>query len=111
MSESDEKPFSPNWTSPPGDTIFDWLQENKITQAELAKKLHLSLREMADLLKGEKRIGYGLAGLLSKNVGSSLAFWLARDREYCKRKGILDQAKSNDKDHQLSVFDQGVEQK
>jgi HTH-type transcriptional regulator / antitoxin HigA len=32
------RPFSPDWVSPPGDTIADVLQERDWTQAELAER-------------------------------------------------------------------------
>ena len=40
------EPFSPDWVSPPGDTILDFLEERDWTQQQLADPLGYSLKHV-----------------------------------------------------------------
>jgi HTH-type transcriptional regulator / antitoxin HigA len=51
-------PFSPNWVSPPGETISDLLEERDWTQVQLAERLghtpkHVSLNNSTSSNKQE----------------------------------------------------------
>lgn len=102
-------PFNPDWSSPPGDTIFDILQERGITQEQLAQALRLTRREVAELLSGTKRITLGLAHNLSSFLGASPESWIKRDYYYCEKVGILDQFKVRMRPKRLSFDDPNIE--
>lgn len=78
-----EHEFSPDWASPPGDTIQDLLDEKGLTCSELVAKLGLKV-DCDRLLLGQERMTPGLAAKLGGVLGGSTAFWLARDEQYMR---------------------------
>lgn len=74
--------FSPDWASPPGDTIADILSERNVSEAHFAKQLEQSLEDTLDLLKGRIAITIDLARRLECVVGASVEFWMSRDYQY-----------------------------
>jgi HTH-type transcriptional regulator/antitoxin HigA len=74
--------FSPDWVSPPGDTVQDLLEERNWTQAQLAQQLGFSQEFLARLIAGEVVLTEAVAGCLQQVLGGSVAFWLAREAQY-----------------------------
>lgn len=72
--------FNPDWASPPGETIVDLLSERGRTQAELADRTHI--KHVDDLMTGRAAITPDVADRLSRVLGSTPEFWLARDAQY-----------------------------
>lgn len=79
---TDARPFSPDWISPPGDTIADILEERGFTQAELAERAELSRKHVNDLIKARAAITPAVALRLERVLGSSADFWLTREARY-----------------------------
>lgn len=81
------RPFNPDWVSPPGDTLYDWMVDVEPgVQAEaVAVSLGLSVSQFADLLAGELEISDDLAGRLAEQTGTSKTFWLNREDDYRRR--------------------------
>jgi len=79
---TDRQPFSPNWISPPGDTIEDLLDERGWTQAELAKRVNYTKKHINELVRGHKPITPEAAERLSLVLGSTTDFWLVREAQY-----------------------------
>ncbi len=91
-----DKPFNPDWKSPPGATLSDWMKEQnatrtpreKVTYSDIADKLKLTIHEFCDLLEGKHPITYELAYRLTKTITtyigapSSIDFWLNREDDY-----------------------------
>ena len=74
--------FAPQWASPPGETIADFLVARGWTPTELATRLEESTTAVEQLLSGAMPITVGLARRLNQVIGSSVSFWLARDLQY-----------------------------
>ena len=74
--------YNPDWVSPPGDTIKDILQEHNLSLLEFAKQMGYPLNRIEDLLSGKTFITIELAKDLSRVLGASFTFWMARDYEY-----------------------------
>jgi len=74
--------FTPNWISPPGDTIADILEERDWTQVELAERIGLSKKQTNLLLKGKAPITSETALKLESVLGSTAKFWLNREVQY-----------------------------
>jgi HTH-type transcriptional regulator/antitoxin HigA len=74
--------FSPDWSSAPGDTIGDILNEREITVAEFARRTGQTDREARDLIDGRITITLGLARRLEDALGGSVEFWMSRDFQY-----------------------------
>ncbi|MBK1725061.1 helix-turn-helix domain-containing protein [Thiocystis violacea] len=74
--------FTPNWVSPPGDTIDDLLEERQWTQAELAERTGFTRKHVNDLIKGRIPISAETAARLDRVLGGSVEFWLTREAQY-----------------------------
>lgn len=78
--------FSPNWVSPPGETIDDLLKERGITKAELASRLGIKSADVDELISGRMELNSSLANKLESIFGGGAKFWLAREQQY--RQGL-----------------------
>ena len=74
--------FAPNWVSPPGDTIRDILTERKMSLPAFQAQTGFGFSYLQGLLTGEASITPVAAWRLSVVLGSTSAFWLARQRNY-----------------------------
>lgn len=96
----DAKTFSPDWVSPPGETIEDLLEEHGWTQAELAERLGFTPKHVNDLVHGRVPISASAAQRLSRVLGSTMDFWLVREAQYRaameRRKAVEEAAASAD---------------
>lgn len=77
-----EEPFSPDWASPPGETISDMLDERDLALADLAAALEVPASAAQGLLTGELTISEALANGLAGALGASPAFWMRREEQY-----------------------------
>ena len=85
-----EQTFSPDWASPPGDTIVDLMEEKNWTRAELARRLGFSARHLNQLIKGNIPLTQDSALRLERVLGSTAKFWLNREAIYRERLAALD---------------------
>jgi len=74
--------YSPDHSSPPGDTIADLMDEQGVSIDELGDVLDLSFRACLKLLQGEVEITPEIASSLSGFLGSTPEFWLKREKIY-----------------------------
>jgi HTH-type transcriptional regulator/antitoxin HigA len=74
--------FSPDWASPPGDTIADLLEERDWTQAQLAERLGYTTKHVSQLINGKAPVTEETALKLERVLGSNAAFWLNREAQY-----------------------------
>lgn len=74
--------FTPDWVSPPGDTIIDLLEERYWTQAQLAEALGYTKEHISLLINGKASINEETALKLEQVLGSTAAFWLNREAQY-----------------------------
>jgi HTH-type transcriptional regulator / antitoxin HigA len=82
-------PFTPDWVSPPGDTILDLIEERGWTQAELAKRLGYTEKHTSQLING-KPLTVDAAFRLERVLSSNVEFWLAREANYRKHLARID---------------------
>jgi HTH-type transcriptional regulator / antitoxin HigA len=76
--------FTPDWASPPGDTMLDLIEERGWTQVELADRLGYTEKHVSQLINGKVPLTVDAAVRLERVLGSSLDFWLAREANYQK---------------------------
>lgn len=76
--------FSPNWASPPGETIRRLLAVREVSSEELAERIGLRGKQFEALIAGRSRITLEIAEGLAEVLGSSARFWLARDKSYVR---------------------------
>jgi len=74
--------FQPNWTSSPGDTIIDILQEKDITLDRFAVQMGTSKEFIEKLIGGDKEITEEISEKLAMVLGASVDFWLRREFQY-----------------------------
>jgi HTH-type transcriptional regulator/antitoxin HigA len=79
MSDTD---FVPRWASPPGDTIRDALDEQRLDPRSLAAALGLADEEFDAFLAGEIALTIRRAERLASTIGGSIEFWMTRDGQY-----------------------------
>lgn len=77
-----QRPFRPTYAVPPGDTIVDLLDEQDMTQTELARRLGVTLKHVNQVVKGGASISAEFALGLEKVLGASADFWLNREALY-----------------------------
>ena len=74
--------FNPDWTSAPGDTIREILDQMGMSVAEFAERIGRARQEADDLLQGRATITLGIARRLQQAIGGSVEFWMSRDFQY-----------------------------
>jgi HTH-type transcriptional regulator/antitoxin HigA len=88
---TDANPFTPDWVSPPGDTLADLLEERDWTQAELAQRTGFTRKHINDLLKGRAGITAETAERLELVFEAPASFWLEREAQYQRALAHRDQ--------------------
>lgn len=74
--------FQPMWTTPPGATIADLLEERDQPIREFANSINSSIANLSRLLFGVEPLTTDLAERLSGALGASPDFWLKREEMY-----------------------------
>jgi HTH-type transcriptional regulator/antitoxin HigA len=74
--------FTPDWVSPPGETIADLIEEREWSQTDLAKRLGYTTKHISLLINGKAAITEETALKLESVLGSSASFWLSREAQY-----------------------------
>lgn len=74
--------FHPFWSSPPGETVADLLEERNLSLREFAKQIGLTVDYISDLLQGSTPITIDIAQRLEQAFGVSAAFWMKRESQY-----------------------------
>jgi HTH-type transcriptional regulator/antitoxin HigA len=74
--------FSPDWVSPPGETISDILEKRKIHLDVFAEEIGCSASNAAAIIKGRVEITIDLAQQLATALGPSASFWMTRESQY-----------------------------
>jgi len=83
-------PFNPDdwlndWISPPGDTIADALEKRGWSPRVFAEKAGIPLAQAERLISGDAPIDEATAAALSRVLGSTSRFWIARGAHYRAR--------------------------
>lgn len=72
----------PDILSPPGDTLADLLDEQAMTQAELAERTGLSRKTVNEIVRGKAPITAETALALEHVFGLPSSFWTTRESQY-----------------------------
>jgi len=80
MIKKDE--FTPDWISPPGDTISDLLEERGWSYTEFAERIGYTKKHITQLLAGKASITEDTARKLELVLGGKIGFWLSREAQY-----------------------------
>lgn len=74
--------FQPNWATPPGDTISDFLAAKNLSKEDLADEIGQRLEWVESLIHGKTKINDQIAQDLEAALGASAAFWVNRESQY-----------------------------
>ena len=85
--------FSPDWASPPGESILDILEERGWSQSELAQRLGYTEKHVSLLVNGKVALSMDAALRLERVLGSTADFWLALETNYQKHNARLESIK------------------
>lgn len=91
MTEKTTLSFTPDWISPPGDTIAEILEEKDWTQVEFAERLQNTPKFVSQLINGKAPITEDTAVRLARVLGSTEKFWLNREANYRAQIAQLEQ--------------------
>jgi addiction module HigA family antidote len=90
--------FTPDWTSPPGETLADILEERGWSQTEFAERTGYTEKHVSLLINGKASITEDAALKLELVIGSSAGFWLSREARYREALARADEEKSLEKE-------------
>jgi HTH-type transcriptional regulator/antitoxin HigA len=74
--------FSPDWISPPGETIATIMKERSLTPAELARRMKRPTKDIENLIRGHATITAEFAQQLADTLGATSTFWTTRESQY-----------------------------
>ncbi len=77
-----DRPFTPDWASPPGNTIADALEELGWSQSDLAQRLGYTEKHVSQLITAKVPITEESAQKLARVIGSTANFWLRLEAQY-----------------------------
>ncbi|WP_459557639.1 helix-turn-helix transcriptional regulator [Lacunimicrobium album] len=78
--------FDPDYTSPPGDTLEEWLEEHGMSQLQLATRLGMSKKTVNQIIQGVAPLTLETAEKLELVTGITASFWSTREANHQRRK-------------------------
>ena len=83
MFNTIENKYTPDWVSPPGETLAEILKERGITRNEFANRMGMTKKTINQLIKGKVEITISIAYKMGLILGvPSARFWIERERLY-----------------------------
>lgn len=82
MSETTERQFTPDYATPPGETLAEWLEEQSMTQAELATRAGLSARVVNQIIHGVAPLSQDTALKFERVTGIPARIWNTLEAYY-----------------------------
>lgn len=71
-----------DWISPPGKSLFDFMQSNGKSLTDFTKELNCKVKFIERFIEGKEDLSPNLAVALSKLTGAPTSFWLKREAQY-----------------------------
>ena len=103
MIEQVTYPYQPDFAPPPGDTILELLEEQGMTQSELAQRMGRPLKTINEVVRGKKTLTPETALQLEKVLGTPARLWLKLEQNY--REHLARQAENEVLQEQLGWLD------
>jgi HTH-type transcriptional regulator/antitoxin HigA len=82
MSNVIQNSYTPDYVSPPGETLAEMLEERDMTQAELAERMGRPKKTISEIINGKAAITPETALQLELVLGVPASFWNNRERLY-----------------------------
>ena len=82
MAKQETYTFEPDFVSPPGDTLLELLEERRISQSELARRMGRPIKTINEIIRGRTVIMPETALQLERVLRTPARFWLKREQLY-----------------------------
>ncbi|NDJ25228.1 HigA family addiction module antidote protein [Nostoc sp. B(2019)] len=82
MSNAIQNQYTPDYVSPPGETLQEILEERGMSQAELAERTGRPKKTINEIINAKAAITPETALQLERVLGISASFWNNRERQY-----------------------------
>jgi addiction module HigA family antidote len=82
MSNVSKNQYTPDYVSPPGETLEEILDEREMTQVELADRMGRPKKTISEIINGKAAITPETALQLERVLGIPASFWNNRERDY-----------------------------
>jgi HTH-type transcriptional regulator / antitoxin HigA len=82
MSDAIQNQYTPDYVSPPGETLLETIEERGMSQAELAERMGRPKKTINEIINGKAAITPETALQLERVLGIPASFWNNRERHY-----------------------------
>ncbi|MBE9170775.1 HigA family addiction module antidote protein [Pleurocapsales cyanobacterium LEGE 06147] len=82
MNSTIQNQYTPDYVSPPGETLEEILEEKGMTQAELKQRIGRPKKTISEIINGKAAITPETALQLERVLGVPASFWNNRERQY-----------------------------
>ncbi|BAU62877.1 plasmid maintenance system antidote protein [Stanieria sp. NIES-3757] len=82
MNSTVQNQYTPDYVSPPGETLEEILEEKGMSQAELAERTGRPKKTISEIINGKAAITPETALQLERVLGVPAGFWNNRERQY-----------------------------
>ena len=89
-----DRPYRPDYATPPGWLLVEYLEVWELTPAELAGRHSLPAELIEGVLTGDAPISAELAGILEQEFDLPASFWLSMESSYRQKLAELARAKA-----------------
>ncbi|MBU6351139.1 MAG: HigA family addiction module antidote protein [Chloroflexi bacterium] len=96
--------YTPDWVSPPGETLLETLEALGMSQTDLANRMGRPQKTINEIIKGKAAITPETALQLEKVLNVPARFWLNREQQY--RESLVRQAEHEALETQLGWLDE-----
>lgn len=104
MNSTVQNQYTPDYVSPPGETLEEILEEKGMSQAELAERTGRPKKTISEIINGKAAITPETALQLERVLGVSASFWNNRERQY--REALAHQEENKRLKNQVSWLKQ-----
>ena len=85
--------YTPDYVSPPGETLLEVIGEREMSQAELAKRMGRPKKTINEIIQGKTAITPETALQLERVLGIPASFWNNREQQYRQYQARTDEQK------------------
>jgi addiction module HigA family antidote len=82
MTNTTENTYTPDFVSPPGETLAEILEERNMSQSELAQRMGRPKKTINEIIKGKAKITIDTSLQIQLALGTPASFWIERERLY-----------------------------
>ena len=93
MSNMIQNQYTPDYVSPPGETLLELIEELGMTQAELARRMGRPKKTVNEIIQGKTAITPKTALQFERVLGTPASFWNTREQQYRQHRAQVEEKK------------------